>query len=256
MKKDNGSKMKNKIALIKLGYVGCVLNIEFIKKWQSDLFEINQIDCIEHLPDASFEDGYLDQKYKKEDLVDLINCPNHSDFAVAIMPYRFVDNFYMHRIKDKCVVISLYGISEILSIDNISMENFIIKQLYEICSLRYLVSDISSDDVYSFVHRDTRGCIFDMNGERSDIIFNTEKPKICDECRGVFKKKQINTEVVSKLERELKRIKKPWILQVEKYIKNYPLVSIIFSGLIAICLNLFASFIWELLKPVLQSHFR
>lgn len=119
--------MKYKITLIRLGNAGCLVNFQTIKKWKSYLFEISEIHCIEHLPESDIEDGFLDQKYTKEKLQTIISCPKDSDFAVAIMPYRFLDNFYMHRIKDNCAVISLYGIPEI--------QNTRLKQISEMMGL-------------------------------------------------------------------------------------------------------------------------
>jgi hypothetical protein len=240
--------MKNNITLIRVGFIEHLVDFKKLRTWKSALFKITEVHCIEHLPDSDIDDSYLDQKYTKKKLKSMLSCPSNSDFAVAIMPYPFQDHFYMHRISDNCVVISLYGISEILEKDHISIENFIIKQIYEICAIKYLVSDISSDDVYALVHRDTRGCIFDMNGERTDILYNTEKPIICDSCKDMFKKRQINAKIISTLERELRKIKKPLILRIEREIKRYPLLSIVISGLIAITLNILASYLWELLK--------
>lgn len=245
--------MKNLITLIKLGHVGHLVNLEKIKKWKSDIFEVTEIQCVEHLPESKVNDGFLDQKFTIQELKKIISCPNNSDIAVAIIPYRFIDNFYMHRISNNCVVISLYAIPEILEIAKISTENFILKQIYEICSIKYLVKDISSIDVYKFVHRDTRGCIFDMNGNREDILYNTEKPIICESCKDTFKKKQINSTTISTLEKELKKIKKPLILRVERKIKKYPLAAIIISGLIAISLNLIANLIWNLTIELLKN---
>jgi hypothetical protein len=240
--------MRDKITLIKLGFVDHLVNFNKIKKWKSDLFEVTDIHCREYLPDSDVDDNYFDLKYTKNKLGSIISCPNGSDFAVAIMPYRLVDNFYMHRVSDNCVIISLYEISNILIRDQISIENFIIKQLYEIYALKCIAGDLSSEEVYSFVHRDTRGCLFDMNGERTDILYNTEKPIICDSCKDTFKKEQINAKTISTLEKELKRIKKPPILQIEKCIQKYPLVAIIISGIVAIILNLLANFLWDILK--------
>lgn len=245
--------MKIKITLIRLGHIRHLVNLENIKKWKSNIFEIEEIQCLEYLPESNIEDGYLDQKYTKGELDKKISCPSTSDIAIAIMPYRFIDNFYMHRINEKCVVISLFGIPEILELDNISIENFILKQIYEICAIRNLVNDISSDDVYRIVHRDTRGCLFDMNGNREDILFNTEKPIICESCIDKFKKKQINSNIISTFEKELKKIKKPLILRLERRIRKYPFASLIISGLIAISLNLIASLIWDVVKEFINQ---
>lgn len=105
------------------------------------------------------------------------------------------------------------------------------------------MNDISSDDVYQFVHMDTRGCLFDMNGERSDILYNTEQPILCDECKGKFKSKQVELEIISQFEKELKRIKKPLLLRIERWIKHYPLFALLISALTAITLNIIANII-------------
>lgn len=240
--------MQYKVTLIRLGHVQHLVDFNSIIKWKSQLFTISGIDCIEHLPDSDVEDGFLDVKYTKSRLKTLISCPANSDYAVAVMPYRFEDNFYMHRVNDKCVVISLCGISDILKSDNISIEHFIIKQLYEICAIRHIISDLSSDDVYQFIHPDTRGCLFDLNGKRSDILYNTEQPIICEECKGKFKSKQIQAETIHLFEHELKRIRKPFALRMERWIKRYPLLSIFISALTAIALNILANFIGECLS--------
>ena len=240
--------MKYKVALIRLGHAQHFVDFQYIRKWKSRLFSITGLQCFEHLPNSNIEDGYLDVKYSVEQLQSLVSCPDNCDYAVAIMPYRLTDNFYMHRIGAKCAVISLYGIPEILKEDNISVEHFIIKQLYEICAIRHLMTDISSDDVYQFVHMDTRGCLFDMNGDRSDIIYNTEQPILCDECKGKFKSKQVELEIISQFEKELKRIKKPLLLRLERWIKHYPLLALFLSALTAITLNIIANLIWKFIN--------
>ena len=239
--------MKYKITLINLGYAERLVDLQKVKKWASKLFEIIEIRCVDQLPESEINDGYLDHKYTIDQLHTLISCPNDSDFAVAIMPYKLIDNFYMHRIGENCVVISLYGISEILGLKQISIENFIVRQLYGICAVKYLVNDSLNENVYELFHRDTRGCIFDMNGERTDILYNTETPIICDSCKNTFKYKQIDLQTISTLEKELKCIKKPLVLRIELFIKKYPLFSAFMSGLMAICLNILANFIWDLL---------
>ena len=185
--------MKIKITIVKIGYTSHLANFEKIKKWKSDIFDIIQIQNVEYLPDSEMYDEYLDQQFTRESLQKLFSCPKDADFAVAIIPYRFTDNFYLHRIGNNCIGISLYGISEILETENILLENFIIKQLYQICALSNIVNT-TNDEAYSIVHRDTRGCLFDMNGNKTDILYNTERPIICDSCREIFKRKPIPQE--------------------------------------------------------------
>jgi len=245
--------MKKKITIVKVGHVDHLANCKKIKSWKSDIFEIVEIQSVEHLPDSEMHDGYLDQKFTRESLRNVISCPVHSDFTGAITSCRFIDNFYMHRLGNNCVGISLYGITEILEIENISIENFIIKLFYEICALS-LITDISNnDEVYNIVHRDTRGCLFDMNGDRTHILYNTEKPIICNSCKEKFNKKQIPQGIISTFNKELKKIKKPTILKLERYIKKYPFVSMIISALIALTINSVLNVLWKLSKLLIEK---
>jgi hypothetical protein len=237
-----------KISLILLGHSDNLFSVNKVKNWKSDLFEINCIQRIKTLPDSEINDSFLDQKYCREQIEGIVDCPEQSDIAFGIMGYRFIDNFYLHRIKDKCVVLSLYGINEILTRNLISIENFIIKNIYEIIAIKWMFGNISTDEVYSIAHRDTRGCLFDFNGDRQDIIYNTEKPRLCDACKSSFNKKQIDENLITRLKNELLKINKPRIQRVEIFIKKFPLFSIFLSGIIAIILNLIANMLWELLK--------
>ena len=244
---------KVKITLIKMGRIDHLVNFKKIKKWQSKIFEIVEIQCKENLPNSSIDDGFLDQKFTKDSLGKLIKCPQNSDIAVAITSCRFIDNFYLHRIGGKEVGLSLYGINEILDSQNISMENFIVNQLYYVSTLSKIVDIIKNEEVYDIVHRDTRGCLFDMNGDRTDIIHNTEKPIICDDCKGKIKQSQVSQDLLPILEKELKKIKKPFLLKVELYIKKYPLISMIISAIIAISINAVFGLIWKLIMLCVEK---
>ena len=243
--------MKTKITLIKLGHVGHLVDFEKLKKWKSNLFEIVEIQCVEHLPNSTIEDGYYDQKYSVEDLKGKISCPKTSDIAVSIMMDRFIDNFYMHRVGSNCAALSLYRIPEILSIKDISIENFIIRQLYEICAFNLYYT--FSDEVYEFVHRDTRGCLFDMNGDRTDILHNTEKPIICEACRGKLKTKQINADTINLFEKELKKIEKPLIQKIERCIKKYPFVSMFISAIVSAIIAIGINEIIHIIREIIYS---
>lgn len=137
------------------------------------------------------------------------------------------------------------GIGDILKKDSISIEHFVIKQIYELCAIKHLVNDLSSKDAYNIVHLDTRGCLFDVNGERSDIVYNTEQPIIFDECKGKFKHRQVRQDIIEQFEKELKKIKKPFILRAERWIKRYPLVAIFLSFATSILISIVANIIWN-----------
>ena len=233
---------KTTITIIKVGYTDRLLNLKKIKKWKSDIFEIFdpvEIQSLKLPLEDQVSDGYLDIKFTRESMEKFIlssggNLNLTSDFVVPITSYRFTDNFFMHRITNNIVSISIYGISKILEREKIPLENFIIKQLYEICALKRIFTDISykNKETYSIYHKDTRGCLFDLNGDRTDIIYNTEKPILCNSCKTKFDEKGMPKGQISILEKELKRLQKPFIVKVEKHIRRHPLLSIVISALI------------------------
>lgn len=237
--------MQISITIVILGHVDRQIDIRKIKNWKSKIFKIASVQRMDHLPKSDIDDGFLDHKFSKEALSQHIQCPKNSELAIALIPNRFEDNFYIHRLSDNCAAISLYGINDILSPKHISIENFILKQVYEICALKRLISDFTSTDVYSIIHSDTRGCLFDLNGDRQDIIYNTEKPLICDSCLSAFKRKQFEDDYLKRLAKELKWIRKPTLLTVEHFIKKFPLISVLLSALLAIILNLISNIIFE-----------
>jgi hypothetical protein len=242
------TRKKIKIAIVILGHSNLQFEVKNIKNIGSNIFEVTSLEEVSDLPETNLEDGYLDQKFERAQIGTLIKCPDSADIALGIMSYRFNDNFYMHRVGKNCAVVSLYGIDGILDRKSISMDNFIKKQLYEITALYLLCNDLISDDVYKLVHRDTKGCLFDLNGDRQDIIYNTETPIICEACKSKFRKIQIEGNILELFQKELKNIRKPLIQRLERAIQKYPLISITISAMAAILLNLAASAIWEKIK--------
>jgi len=160
------------------------------------------------------------------------------------MNVGFDDGFYMKRLSRNRIVISLFGINDILNQKSISIENFILKQIYEICALSFLFDDIATDDVYHVVHKETRGCLFDLNGYRPDIIHNTENPKICNRCLTAFDDSLIDPDLLNKLQNELSRLKKPFIVTIELLIKKCPLLSVLLLFIFGLCIN----YVYDLIK--------
>lgn len=245
---------KQKITLIILGHSSNLFSVKRIGNWKSKLFQIANIQTIENLPESKVDDGYLDQKFETDQLSDLIQCPPETDIAIGIIAYSFVDNFIIHRLGAKRVVISLHGINDLLSRDSISIDNFVLKHIYEVLALKLLLGDIDNDEVHSIVHKDTRGCLFDFDGDKQDVIYNTEKPKLCEACKSEFKRRQIDANIMGDFERELKRINKPMVQRIELFIKKYPLSSLLTTGIVAIVLNVIASAIWETIRHLLNQH--
>lgn len=238
-----------KIKLIIIGHSDKVVNFDLIKKFKSKFFNFSDIERINNLPKPVKNDGYLDIVYTKAEIETVMNDIEFDGLCIAIMNYGFDDNFYMHRVGNKKVCISIFQLESILSEKKISIENFIIKNIYEIFIFYKIVKNLTdSEEVYQFVHTDTRGCLFDLNGDKRDIIYNTEKPIICDECRGKISKKSIPKNFLEDIQRELLKIDKPFIKKIENFISKYPLFSILATFSFSTFINLFSNWLWEIIK--------
>ena len=237
-----------KIKLIIIGHSDRIVNFDFIKKYKSKFFNFSDIERINNLPNPQKDDGYLDIVYTKEEIQLMMKDIEFDGLCIAIMNYGFDDNFYMHRMGTNKVCISVFGLENILSEKTISIENFIIKNTYQTFIFYKILKNLTTDEVYNFTHKDTRGCIFDLNGDKRDIIYNIEKPIICDECKGKISKKSIPKNFLEDIQKELSRIDKPLIKKIENFISKYPLFSVLVTFLFSTFINLFSNWLWELLK--------
>jgi len=236
------------VKLIIIGHSDRVVNFDSIKKYKSKFFNFSDIDRIDSLPNPQKNDGYYDVVYTKDEIKSIMENINFDGLCVAVMNYGFNDNFYMHRIDRNKVCISIFGLENILNKKNISIENFIIKNTYEMFIFYTILRNLTdTNEVYQFVHNDTRGCLFDMNGDKRDIVYNTEKPKICDECRSKISRKPIPKNFLEDIQNELSNIDKPLIKKVENFIAKYPLFSVLMIFLFSTLINLFSSWLWDLI---------
>lgn len=236
-----------KIKLIIIGHSDRVVNFDLIKKYKSKFFNFSDIERINNLPNPEKDDGYLDIVYTIAEIRTVMNDIKFDGLCIAIMNYGFDDNFYMHRVGNNKVCISIFELESILSEKKISIENFIIKNAYEIFIFNQL-RILNDEDENEFVHSDTRGCLFDLNGDKRDIIYNTEKPIICDECKGKISKKSIPKNFLEDIQGELLKIDKPIIKKIENFISKYPLFSVLVTFIFSTFINLFSNWLWEIIK--------
>jgi len=230
---------KVKVKLVFLGNPRHKLDLKKIKGLDSKFFEVVAEEYIKTLPEPKKNDGYLDVEYTVPEIIETVGSVSFDGVVIAIMNYRFDDGFYLHRLRENQACLSIAGIDRLLLDNHISLENFIIKNIYELILFKNIFSDMSSNEAYKMVHQDTRGCLFDLNGDQTDVIHNTEKPIICDECKAFINSKSTSSGFIGKFESELKKIKKPLISSVELFIKKYPLFSV--------SLTLFSSFLISVL---------
>lgn len=237
---NNFARIKVKIAI--LGHAGILFDVKKVMQHKSKFFEIEKnIEYIQSLPSSTAHTPTLDLAYSASEVTEIMTSIG-GDLVIGIMAYRFDDRFYMHRTGDNKLCISLADINHVLLDANIAIENFITKNIYEAVLLLKLYSGKFSNDIYDFPHFDTRGCLFDMNGDKYHIVYNTEQPSLCAECKGKILRKFLPDKYLEQFEKELKLINKAFLLKIEIWVKTHPFLSATISfgisALIAFIINI------------------
>lgn len=242
--------MNNKVEvkIVVIGHLKRRIDISKLRSFKSEIFSIEEPEYIDYLPIPQKNDGYLNIVYSKDEIINLLKSVKSSGIVVGIINYPFDDNFYMHRVGLNKTCISISDIDYILLENQISIENFILKNIYEVCVLKQIFGDDLTDEIYDFVHLDTRGCLFDMNGDKRDIVYNTEQPIVCDECKSKISSISVPNGYLKLIERELSKIRKSRIKSIELFIKKYPLASVLFTLIFSIIINILSNCIWECFK--------
>lgn len=240
--------MKTKIKLIILGHLRHSIDLQSLQKTKSNYFTIESLDRINNLPTPVNDTGYLNIVYSKDEIANILNDISFDGICIGIINYGFDDNFYMHRVGNNKMCISIEGIDKLLLENEISLENFILKCIYEAIVFYKVFGSLTDDRVYSFVHRDTRGCLFDLNGDKFDVLYNTEKPTICEECATLFNRYDLPIDFLKIIKKELLTIRKPRIKSIELFIRKYPLLSVLITFLSSTIINIFSNWLWEYFK--------
>jgi hypothetical protein len=234
---------KVRIKLGVIGYLPFDFNRKLIKKWNSDIFEIvDDIDDFYFTKDAdTFDWAFSDKLLSRE-----LPIRYDGDFFMGITYVPIEDNFYCRRLTHNRVVLSYFEIYNVLKTENIPVENFLLRSLYASC-LVYLRNEQTipgSTEWLGYTHDDTRGCLFDMNGNKSDVVFSLDPPIICDDCTNRIRQEKVPDNTTNLIKKEIKRIKKGRYYKITQFIKRKPVLSIILSGIFGILLSLTASIIY------------
>ncbi len=92
-------------------------------------------------------------------------------------------------------------------------------------------------------HDETRGCLFDKNGIKTDLIASCHKPKICEDCQERLRREKVSQSDIENTQKEIKKIQKDLYFRILDQIKRYPIWSLILSSLFALALGILSSVI-------------
>lgn len=243
---------KVKIKLVTIGHLPLHLDLNRISSWRSDVFELAggienfALRCNSDSDDWAFSDKLLKEQLPAD------FC---ADFIMAIVNVPIEKNWYSRRLGDNNIVFTFSEIKEFLALNNIPLENAILRVLYEY-TLVYRRSGNripNFGEAPEFTHDETRGCLFDMNGIKFDLVESCNKPVVCAECEERLRNEHVSTQTIKIVQKEIRSIRKHLYYRVLDFVKSKPLIALTISSVFAILLgvtgSLVASYIYDGIKP-------
>ncbi len=244
-----------KIKIAQLGYIPFPISHKKITSWKTDLFEVSsEIGQFTFQMDSDIDFwGYSDQTLENE----LPAEPGY-DFLLTITNVPLQEEYYARRLSHNRIVITLKEVSDILRKENIDFENYIIRNIYRylFVYLMYGKRIPLMSEKTNFTHDDTRGCIFDFNSNKSELIYSLDKPHICPDCKNKLDgrvQEKVPKFIIEKAEKEIQNIKKALYIKLMDFVKQNPLLSIIITFFTGIFMSVISSFLYDLIKICLLT---
>lgn len=238
---------RTRITVATVGHMPADFNRKKIKEWASSVFEI--ADGIESYSLNCDSDGY-GWEFTDKALEKVLPNKFNGEFLIAIVNVPIELNWYSRRLSSNRVVFSFHEIKEILRFSNIPLENVIYRLLYAY-TLLYKRSGNripETADYANFTHDETRGCVFDMNGIKTDVVYSCHNPIICTDCVERLRREKVSDEAISQCQAEIKKIRKTLFYRITDFVKRHPLWSLAISMATAIILNVVASYVYDAIK--------
>jgi hypothetical protein len=242
---------KTQIKIVSIGQLPINFSRSKIKSWKSSIFEVvGEIETYELRCDSDSADWvFSDQLVRQQ-----IPIVTDAEFTIALVSVPIELNWYARRLGKNQIVFTFHQVKDILSSSNIPLENVLYRILYAY-TLSYQRSGKSIpnyEEVTGYTHDETRGCLFDMNGTKTDLVASCDRPIICSECEEKLRKERVSNEVILAAQREIKKIRVDLYYRILHFIKRHPVVALCISSVFALVLgittSLIASFVFEKLK--------
>lgn len=223
-----------------------------VMRWRSSLFEI--VGDFENYALRCDSDG-LDWQFSDELVKTQLPAKFDADFMIAIVNVPIEDNWYSRRLGDNKIVFTFHQIKDILEHYNVPLENVIYRVLYAYTLLYKRAGDKipGFGEAPGFTHDETRGCLFDMNGIKTDLVASCDRPIICDECEERLKREQVSNHLISSAKNEINKIRKELYYRAVDFVKKHPLWALALSSLFAVALGVVSSFAYDAIRNLSQQ---
>lgn len=243
---------KVKISLVTIGHMPRDLNLNRVRAWRSAAFEI--VGAPESYGVNRDSDG-PDWQYTDQAMEQLLPTNFKGDFLFAIANVPLTDNYYGRRLSGNRAVVTLHEVADIMRAADIPIENAVLRLLYSAILVykRFGNGIPLTGQNALFTHDDTRGCLFDMNGNKSDLVASCDNPIVCDDCASQLRGQLVPIEYIETVQKELKRIRKPLYFRLADWVRIHPIVALLISAVAAIVLGTIGSLIASYIYAALTS---
>lgn len=219
-------KVNIKIAI--LGQLPADFDQRELLNWKSSVFAVNSSIETYQLNDDSEGD---DWEFTDAQLEKYLTNSFAEDFQVILVNVKLQRNWYVRRLANNRLLFTFYEIAEILQFHNIPLQNLVLRVLYAATLIyrRYGDRIPLSTEATDYAHDETRGCLFDMNASKWDVVHSCDSPILCEYCVASLKTATVSNELVENIQKEIIKIRKPLFFRVIDFVKTHPIWSLILS---------------------------
>lgn len=233
------------VALVSLGHQKQPVDVALLEKWPSGILKINHRAAIAYTPNGKGGSW----EYPDDQLRALVQPLDGADITVVLVSAPIERNFYSRRLGNNVVVFSIHEIAHILNAANFRIEHFLLRNIYQIAIYFHALNgSVPDSNSLSWSHHDIRGCLFDMNSQKSDILYSMHQPKLCDACRTRIGQHQVDPAFLTTLDGELRKLRRRLFYRIVDWVKSHPIYSLLITAAFGISLNVVASIIFEKAK--------
>jgi len=221
-------------------------------KWKSSVFSLSESPETYHLDDDAEGE---DWEYTDRQLDRYLNQAFPEDFQIILVNVPLEDNWYVRRLAGNRAVFTFHEIADILRLHHIPLRNIVLRVLYAgtLIYRRYGDRLPAGTEETNYTHDETRGCLFDMNASKWDVIHSCHQPKLCDACVTDLKREQVSNEQISAVKREIRHIKKPLFNRLAELVRHHPIMSFAISIAIALVVGTISSLLGAILYQAIVN---
>ena len=229
-----------------LGQLPPDFDLGALLRWRSSVFSVSDSAETYHLDDDAEGD---DWEYTDEQLERYLDQAFPEDFQVILVNVPLEDNWYVRRLTGNRAVFTFHEIADILRLHHIPLKNVVLRVLYAVTLVyrRYGNRVPAGTEATNYTHDETRGCLFDMNASKWDVVRSCHQPRLCDACVTDLKRAQISNEQIDAVQREIRHIKKPLFNRLTKFVRQHPILSFLISVAVALVVGTIGSLLGTIL---------